>query len=402
MNSFMNTDNLPHFISAQHAPVSIKKVPIDPTPFPESYRSKIAIDVIHDGVYIPSEMMVDKFGQNINQEIIHENFIVERDWGANIVAERIAKRLGLGSFCTVETARCLLDFGRFPGSTRKGASHLGRFAINQPFSDRLGLRQKRDLLKNHYDVISDVMGDYLQGKFLKIAVHTYDQYNQSGTERPEVSLVTRSEGLQKENQLPFGVFDPIFPNSIAEFTVDSILRDRISLTLEKNRIPVAHNYPYLLPDGSVEVRHQVWSFFAWLQKIFCIHFPETQSKEEYNRIWDMLLDTNLRSAQASTIRSILHMYRNPPIGDEQFYDDVVQAYMNIKKFLFERDVLSDYKNSPDRAMSFGIEVRKDLLWEFNAYGEPVRLRPERGLFIADKIAEAITLYICTDREPIQI
>ena len=49
-------------------------------------------------------------------------------------------------------------------------------------------------------------------------------------------------------------------------------------------------------------------------------------------------------------------------------------------------------------MTFGIEVRKDLLWEFNAYGEPVRLRPERGLFIADKIAEAITLYLCSDRE----
>ena len=49
-------------------------------------------------------------------------------------------------------------------------------------------------------------------------------------------------------------------------------------------------------------------------------------------------------------------------------------------------------------MSFGIEVRKDLLWGFNAYGEPVRMRPERGLFIADKIAEAITIYLCTDRE----
>ena len=54
---------------------------------------------------------------------------------------------------------------------------------------------------------------------------------------------------------------------MAEFTVDQILRDRISLTLEKG-IPVAHNYPYLLPEGSIEVRHQVWRFFKWLQTHF--------------------------------------------------------------------------------------------------------------------------------------
>ena len=396
----MNTDHLQHFISADHAPVAIHSVPIDSTPFPDIYRKRISIDVIHDGVYIPPNLLLDKEGKKISEEIIQENFIVERDWGANIVAGRIAQRLGLGEFCTVETARCLMDFGRFPGSTREGASHLGRFAINQPFSTRLGLRQKRDLLKNHYDEISDVLGEHLQGKLLKIAVHTYDRYNHSGTERPEVSLVTRSEGYQKENQLPFGVFDPLFPHSIGEFTVDRILRDRISLTLEKNRIPVAHNYPYLLPDGSVEVRHQVWSFFAWLQTQYSKSFSSSLENEAFVRVWDMLLDTNLRSAQASAIRSILHMYRNPPAGTAQFYDEIVQAYMSIAQFIKNKNLVDQYKNSPERAMSFGIEVRKDLLWEFNAYGEPVSLKPDRGLFIADKIAEAITLYLCTDREPI--
>lgn len=396
----MNTDLLQHFISADHAPVAIHNVPIDPTPFADVYRQRISIDVIHDGVYIPPELLTDKDGNKISEEMIQENFIIERDWGANLVAARIAQRLGLGEFCTVETARCLMDFGRFPGSTREGASHLSRFAINQPFSTRLGLRQKRDLLKDHYDVISDVLGEHLQGKLLKIAVHTYDRYNNSGTERPEVSLVTRSEGYQKENQLPFGVFDSLFPHSIGEFTVDRILRDRISLTLEKNRIPVAHNYPYLLPDGSVEVRHQVWSFFAWLQEKYSQAFPTSIESEAFIRVWDMLLDTNLRSAQASAIRSILHMYRNPPPGTEAFYDDIVQSYMSIERFIKDKALVNEYKNSKDRAMSFGIEVRKDLLWEFNAYGEPIHVKPERGLFIADKIAEAITLYLCTDRDPV--
>lgn len=394
----MNTDLLQHFIKADHTPVSIQKVPIDDTPFDDSYRSSISIDVIHDGVYIPPDLFIDKENKSISEELIQDNFMTERDWGANLVAARLAQKLGLGEFCTVETARCLLDFGRFPGSTREGATHLSRFAINQPFSSRLGLSQKRALLKNHYDIISDVLGEHLQGKLLKIAVHTYDRYNHSGTERPEVSLVTRSEGYQKDNQLPFGVFDPLFPHSIGEFTVDRILRDRISLTLEKNRIPVAHNYPYLLPDGSVEVRHQVWSFFAWLQNKYSAVHPSSMESEAFVRVWDMLLDTNLRSAQASAIRSILHMYRNPPRGTEIFYDNIVNAYMSINRFMKERDIVDEYRKSAARAMSFGIEVRKDLLWEFNAYGEPVRLRPERGLFIADKIAEAITIYLCTDRE----
>ena len=178
------------------------------------------------------------------------------------------------------------------------------------------------------------------------------------------------------------------------------MRDRISLTLEKNRIPVAHNYPYLLPDGSVEVRHQVWSFFAWLQEQYSKNHPSTVNNEAFIRVWDMLLDTNLRSAQASAIRSILHMYRNPPQGTEEFYDKIVQAYMGIQSFMNDRDIVDEYRKSSTRAMSFGIEVRKDLLWEFNAYGEPIRLRPERGLFIADKIAEAITIYLCTDRDAI--
>ena len=214
------------------------------------------------------------------------------------------------------------------------------------------------------------------------------------------SLKASKKGLQKENKLPFGVFDPLFPNSIAEFTVDRVLRDRISLTLEKNKIPVAHNYPYLLPDGSVEVRHQVWSFFAWLQKKFQQVNPQTIENVAFTRVWDMLLDTNLRSAQASEIRSILHMYRNPPAEREEFFDQVILAYMEIKKFMSSKDgtLIKEYRRSDERAMTFGIEVRKDLLWEFNAYGEPVRLRPERGLFIADKIADAITLYLCSDRE----
>ena len=53
---------------------------------------------------------------------------------------------------------------------QEGATHLNRFAINQPFSSRLGLRPEARPLRDHYDIISDILGEHLQGKLLKIAV----------------------------------------------------------------------------------------------------------------------------------------------------------------------------------------------------------------------------------------
>ena len=93
------------------------------------------------------------------------------------------------------------------------------------------------------------MDQAVRDKVVKIAVHTYDRYNANGTERPEVSLVTRALGYQLDNELPYGVFDPLYPDILAEVTVDRILRDRVSLNLKKAGIPVAHNYPYLPPEG---------------------------------------------------------------------------------------------------------------------------------------------------------
>ena len=98
-----------------------------------------------------------------------------------------------------------MDFGRFPGATKNEATHLGRLAINQPFSKLLDFNQKRAVLEEHYDVISDTMDEYLQGKLLKIAIHTYDRDNTSGTERPIISLVTRMLNYQLESKMPEGM-----------------------------------------------------------------------------------------------------------------------------------------------------------------------------------------------------
>ena len=382
-----------------HQPTQIHALPPITLPYSSEYQGAISVDVIHDGDSIPPEFMVNGQGHPLNPELINKHYVLERDWGANIVAQKLAETLGLDSFFTINTARCLLDFGRFPGITKPGASHLGRFAINHPFSSLLNYHQKQRLLEDYYDRISKEMERYLQNRLLKIAIHTYDPYNASGTERPEVSLVTRMLGYQLESRMPIGVFDPLYPDILAEFTVDRILRDRISLTLEKQGIPVAHNYPYLLPEGSIEVRHQVWRFFRWLQTHFERQYPKTIAKESYQAVWNMLQDTNLRSAEASTLRSVLHLFRRPPEDSRLQTTEAVHAYHHIADFVRTDNaaVVEEYRLSPARCMALGIEVRKDLIWKLDDKGQPIELAPERGLYIAEQIGKAIITYLNEDR-----
>jgi hypothetical protein len=387
------------FIVENKSPVQFQEVEKSTSDLPRYYRDRVSVDVIHDGAYIPEQFLCNDQNQVFNKKLIQKYFVQERDWGANFVATRLAEKLGLNGYLTVNTARCLMDFGRFPGSTKEGATHLGRFAINYPFSDLLNLQQKRSLLESHYDYISDTMDEYLQGKILKIAIHTYDQYNASGTERPQVSLVTRMLGYQLESRMPIGVFDPIFPDILAEFTVDRVLRDRISLTLEKSNIPVAHNYPYLLPEGSIEVRHQVWRFFEWLHHRFIEVNPKTARNDSFNIVWRMLKDTNLRSAEAGALRSVVHMYRRPTNKDALMYEQAMEAYKQIYNFVQhpEKNIIREYRLDPLRCMSLGIEVRKDLVWKFDKNGNPIEPNLDQANIIADKIAEAISVYFNTDR-----
>ena len=140
----MSADQLNYKID-DVAPARFEAVASETINYPQQYANLISIDVIHDGEYIPPAFLADAHGDKIDHDTVLQQFIKERDWGANLVAARIAQRLGLQGFLTVNTARCLMDFGRFPGSTRHGATHLGRFAINLPFADKLGFFQKRKL-----------------------------------------------------------------------------------------------------------------------------------------------------------------------------------------------------------------------------------------------------------------
>ena len=368
-------------------------------PVPDAFRDRVLVDTIHDGEWLPPEFLTDARGQPIEAPAFRHHFERERDWGADLVASHLVDALGLDGHYRVTVARVLMDYGRFPGITHESADYLRRFAINFPFSGLLSYEQRRRLLEHYYDRISGEMDGTIRGRLIKIAVHTYDRHNATGTERPHVSLVTRALAYQTDSRLPVGVFDPMYPDVLAEFTADRILTDRISLTLEKTGIPVAHNYPYCLPEGSIEVRAQVWFYFAYLQQRFEAAHPDTVDDPSFQMLWAMLMDTNLRSTECEALRSYLHLYRRAPDGAEDRFRRARKAYDAVRAFqeADHRRVIEEYRLSQERPSSFAIEVRKDLVWNFDAADRPTTPRPEGALVVAQALARALLVYLTEDK-----
>ena len=398
---------LPVDLCADGGP-AIERVPIEPDPegssCPPAFRNRLLVDVIHDGNVLPARFLRDADGSPIaDPEALHTDYVSERDWGAELIAAHLASALHLHDYVRVNRARVLLDFGRFPGITPPSADFMRRFAINYPFSTALDYVQKKVLLEAHYDRISEGMDAAIRDKLVKIAIHTYDEHNANRTRRPPVSILTRSLGHQKDFGMPVGLFDPAFPDVLAEFTADRILRSRLALTLEEAAIHAADNYPYALPEGSVEVRSQVWFFFRHVQLAYEAAFgpdPERDRNRPSPRsiVWDMLLDTNLRSADSEALRSYLHMYRHPPAGLEAMFDRARAEYERIVAFIGLEDgaLVNNYRNSVDRPSSILIEVRKDLVWRFDE-GRPIGPRADDARLIARILANAVRTYLIADR-----
>jgi hypothetical protein len=378
-------------------------IPVEPVDLgircPEEWRERVMVDVSHDGACIPEEFLVDERGRPHDGTLVRHHYEQERDWGASLVAARVAACLGLDGFHRIEIARVLLDFGRFPGITRRDFGHLRRLAINHPFSKLLTWRQSQRVLEAYYDAIAGAMDEVVRHRLIKVAIHTYDRYNASGTERPPLSLVTRALTYQTESELPFGAFDEMTPHRLGETTTHTLLRDRLALTLEKAGFPCEHNYPYLLPEGGVEVRSQVWFFFNYLRRRFEQAHPETTEDRSFWWVWTMLTDTNLRSSESEALRSYLHMYRQVPASREDEFRAARLAYQRVREFL-EADhkrIVDEYRFTTDRPSSLGIEVRKDLVFEFDDAGRPLRPKPEAAEAIGEAIARGITMYLTRDR-----
>ena len=420
----MNIESSEPFPNDQQDRLSVRSdvLPIEFVPSERSgteirnpLADKIFIYSIHGGDVIPA-----KYFQSLSNiypdesdraREIHRCYSIEKDWGANQIAQGLSQQLGLAGYWRINIARVLMDFGRFPGITQPGASHLDRYAINFPFSYALGFEEKRQLLASYYDAISKVFEKETEGKILKLGIHTYDLLNprvhfqEVGTVRPDVSLIFRPTSFQETHKMPHGIFDPLFPDQLAEVTADRRLTSRVSLNLEKAGIAVSHNFPYSLPDGSVEVRSQIWTFFKFLKNTFDQQHGDMGEDPAYTLVWDMLLDTNLRSSQSEVLRSYLHMFRNPPKESAQFFKTARVAYQTISGFMNNNreELLLNYRNRADRLSTLAVEVRKDLVWKFKdiqtwepIFGEE-GLRRDNVDYVSGLLADAIHHYFREDK-----
>jgi hypothetical protein len=372
-------------------------------PLPAEDRARILIHTVHDGGWIPERFRLGDDGvPRVPPEVLHGAFVRERDWGANLVARALAEELGLEGYARVNVARVLLDFNRFPGTTPRGARDpLGRLAINPPLSDVLPHPMKMQVLEL-YDRISDALEPLLRDKLIVFGVHTYDELNPSLTSRPHLSIVSQSVHYQRAARMPEGVFDPLYPDVLGESSCSRILRDRISLDLERGGFRVAANHPYALPAGSVEIRSQVWYFFSYVRMRFEEAFPSTQSNPVYLSVWSMLLNTNLRQAQSESLRGYLHRYRKPDGVDRGLFEAAEIGYRKIGSFLQDGSIVRDYRRSVDRPSSLGLEVRKDLLCEPSTepHGHPMpatEMMHQRARVIAEVVGGDIRTFLREDR-----
>lgn len=352
----------------------------------------VLIYVIHDGGKVPRAFFGERSEEVLERPEIRRAYLMERDWGAHRIAACLARRLDLGGYLRVNLARVVMDYGRFPGDTRVQTPHLMRSSFYPPISPLLSEQQKSDILSDYYDPISRAIGERAINKKVTIAVHTYDRFNASGTERPEVSLLSRLLEHGPESTLPPDVYDPLFPPSLCEVTTSHrSLIYQMLLNLERGGLQTALNYPYLMPSGATEIRGQVWFFFRHLRRHFHRAHPKVKDSASYRLVWEMLLDVDHRSADAFRLRGFLHRYHAPPSGQKRIFLEAREAYLHIQEFLdtSREELVREYRQSADRPSSLGIEVRKDLMAEIDPDRFLARPRADAD-YRADDIARHIS------------
>lgn len=258
------------------------------------FEDTLLIDTIHDGYIIPEELENGyKTDQNLQDEIT-ASIIPERDWGASLVAQAVAETLGISGFHEVLLARNVLDFGRFPGISRPRSQHLDRLSVSGPLSAYIRDHCPDEIL-SYFEKISDQMEKQVNkrldatgqvgerrirnSRFIRLAIHTFDPYGGDGVRRPMVGIIHRSRSIAKHDALPDGVFSRLYPDELAAFSADRLLKSSLSCCFEKYYIPEVSDKPYMLPEGSVEMRIQVWLWFQYLRACF-----EEQARDDYENL----------------------------------------------------------------------------------------------------------------------
>ncbi len=356
------------------------------------------IFTIHDGGQLPRHLLGDRTEEVMTRPEVRIAYQRERDWGANLVAEHLAREVGASGYVRINLARVAMDFGRFPGTSSVGEEYLRRHALFPPLEHHFSEETRHEMLRRYYDRAAQAFAQAFAGAGVTVSVHSYDPLNATGTERPQVSLVTRSLEYQRTSTMPPYIFDPLFPPELCEATCERLLTYQALADLERDGWHTALNYPYIMPEGSIEIRAQVWLFFRYLRREFTRAFPETRDQPGHQRVWQLLFDVVRRSTDAERLRGYLHRYREAPRGAEKLFAEARRAYVEITAYLADhrRRLLDGYHFAGGRLSSLGMEVRKDLLCEMDR--DRGSIRPRAGADhtarrIAACIAPAVRSYL---------
>ncbi len=361
---------------------------------------QVLVDSIHDGHIIPSSLGTLSDAAWKDLEFAYTD---ERDWGAHYVADAVTRHLGLRDYKKVRLMRPLLDFNRFAGINELSLGHDHRDAIFPPMSVHLNRRQCRTLMEEGYDRIDDALESWIEGKKIKLAIHTYRPANDIGTQRPAVSLITQSASYERQTDLRRASFYEFYPRQLVEFTADRMLTYRMASYLEQSFVPTGLNTPYLLPDGSVEMRAQVWLFIRFLRE----HYEEKgtvahRGTREYEAVWNMLLGTNGRSAEATSLREQLHQAARVPKSQDLDFQKLQEIYDGIRQYLGVNhgQIVAEYRFSPERTSCIIIEVRRDYFLEMepgpHGHDRPVSVNMDRVETVCQAIAAATRDYLKND------
>ena len=361
--------------------------------------ASVLVDTVHDGHVVPESIL--PLGDEAWSDL-EQTYGDERDWGAHYVAAALGRSLGLSSYKRVLLARPLLDFNRFAGINEISLGHDHRDAIFPPMSGHLDGKRRRILLEQGYDAIEERMERWIEGRQIKLAIHTYRPANEIGTERPAVSLITQSAAYDRQTDLRQAAFYEFYPRQLVEFTADRMLTYRIATNLERGFIPTGLNSPYLLPEGAVELRAQVWLFVHFLRGRYeqseqALH----RGTREYEAIWNMLGNTNRRSAEATSLREQLHGSARVPKSQDLDVEKLREIYDGIRAFLRASNgrIVWDYRFSPDRMSAIIVEVRRDFILRMervDGHLRPVSVHEERVGEIGNRIAQAVRDYLSED------
>ena len=112
----------------------------------------------------------------------------------------------------------------------------------------------------------------------------------------------------------------------------------------------------------------------------------------------MLQNTNLRCAEANALSGYLHHFREALPGRDDDFERARLAYQFIVAYLADHESLVHaHRFAPNRTSALTIEVRKDLVYRFDADGHPLEPRDTAAREIATLLAQGIGTYLREDR-----